>query len=430
MNITQLSEPVKSLFRPAAINQLARESKFVKRLRGLQPSALLAALSQVLGTQSEANIADIHRALVSHSPSAPAYKPFHNQLKKAALTTFLQRLVSRMTEQLLLKPFAISLPDSLPFTHIHVHDGSTLKLHDALKHTFAGRFTKTIPAAVELHLTMDLLRGSVEYLGIDADKESERLYQPYANESAQVLHLMDAGYFDIEYICEIKKHHGHCIMRAKSNINPTILSASDANGQAIRALVGTPLKSLKLAQGEVVDLCVTWKKAAEPLRVIASWDKRQQRIGYLITTLDAATISAQLVLHYYSLRWQVELLFKELKSYCNLTTFATRNQHIAETLIWASIAVMLIKRFLAFGTAALFNMIISTEKVQRSAVSWMHYWVVGVGDMDRMDEGLINIVKCLQKVAPRAHPKRDEGTLAMELNLFSRCFAEENSVKM
>jgi len=219
MNITQLSQPVKSLFRPAAINQLARESKFVQRIRGLQPNQLLAALCHVLGTKSEANIADIHRALMSHSPSAPAYKPFHNQLKKPALKTFLQRVVSRMTEQLLLKPFAVSLPESTPFTHIHVHDGSTLKLHDALKDTFAGRFTKTMPAAMELHLTMDLLRGSVEYLGIDADKESERLYQPYANESAQVLHLMDAGYFDIGYVSNIKANGGHCIMRAKSNIN-------------------------------------------------------------------------------------------------------------------------------------------------------------------------------------------------------------------
>ena len=123
-------------------------------------------------------------------------------------------------------------------------------------------------------------------------------------------------------------------------------------------------------------------------------------------------------------------MFKELKSYCNLTTFATRNKHIAESLVWASIAVMLIKRFLAFGTAALFGMAISTQKVQRSAASWMLYWVVGLCDLNRMDEMLINIAERLRKIAGRAHPKRDEGTLATQLNLFTRSFADERVVKI
>ena len=52
---------------------------------------------------------------------------------------------------------------------------------------------------------MALLSGGVDYMAIDADKESERLWQPYACESSGTLNLLDAGYFDIDYVSQTAK---------------------------------------------------------------------------------------------------------------------------------------------------------------------------------------------------------------------------------
>jgi len=49
----------------------------------------------------------------------------------------------------------------------------------------------------------------------------------------------------------------------------------------------------------------------------------------------------------YKLRWQVELLFTEWKSYTNLHKFDTEKETISEALIWASLSSSAIKRFLA-----------------------------------------------------------------------------------
>ena len=49
----------------------------------------------------------------------------------------------------------------------------------------------------------------------------------------------------------------------------------------------------------------------------------------------------------YRCRWQIELLFKELKSHNRLKAFATRQKAIAEGLIWASLLALLVKRRLA-----------------------------------------------------------------------------------
>ena len=50
---------------------------------------------------------------------------------------------------------------------------------------------------------------------------------------------------------------------------------------------------------------------------------------YLITNLDAATFTPEHVSDAYRLRWQVELLFKEWKSYANLHAFAASGPHYA-----------------------------------------------------------------------------------------------------
>ena len=70
----------------------------------------------------------------------------------------------------------------------------------------------------------------------------------------------------------------------------------------------------------------------------------------------------------YKWRWQVELLFKEWKSYANLHAFDTENAAIVEGLIWTAIAAAALKRFLASMTQLLAEVPMSTRKVAMCAV--------------------------------------------------------------
>jgi hypothetical protein len=47
---------------------------------------------------------------------------------------------------------------------------------------------------------------------------------------------------------------------------------------------------------------------------------------------------------------EIELLFKEWKSYANLHRFVTSKAPIAEGFIWASLAASIVKRFFAHAT--------------------------------------------------------------------------------
>ena len=73
----------------------------------------------------------------------------------------------------------------------------------------------------------------------------------------------------------------------------------------------------------------------------------------MVTNLARETVPASDVVERYRLRWQIALLFKELKSYGNLKKFSTSNEDIVSTLIYASFMTVLLKRLMAYNTEAL-----------------------------------------------------------------------------
>ena len=129
----------------------------------------------------------------------------------------------------------------------------------------------------------------------------------------------------------------------------------------------------------------------------------------LVTNLARSRFSAEQVGQLYRLRWQVELLFKEWKSYANLHAFDTSKAGIAEGLIWTAIAASVLKRYLAQMTQALRGVEVSTRKVAMCA---RH----GLGDVFRVlargrRRGFLpvlrDLVDYLASNAIRSHPKRD-----------------------
>lgn len=59
-----------------------------------------------------------------------------------------------------------------PFSEVPeivIQDGSSFALKDCLGRVFPGRFTTVRPAAVEVHASMNLLKGSVQEVTVTAD---------------------------------------------------------------------------------------------------------------------------------------------------------------------------------------------------------------------------------------------------------------------
>lgn len=288
------------------------------------------------------------------------------------------------------------------------HDGSSFAIHAGLNETYPGRFSRHSPAAVELHVSMDLLSSSIDYFQFTADTESERLHSPKPETLNNALTLEESGYFDLKRIKEIDKQGGFIITQAACNINPIITSAHDNKGCHLSTLTNQKLNTLKLRdKNKTVDLTVRWHKHDMDYRVIAFWYKKKKRIGFLRHKPIKRNGPASDIVELYRLRWQIELLFKELKSYCNLKKFSAQKKEIIGTLIYASFITVLLKRLLAFGTELLKSVCISTQKTSRTAIDWLKILTSEVATSVNLEKTVGMIVDIISIICKRSYPKRD-----------------------
>src|SRR3989475_12064363 len=107
--------------------------------------------------------------------------------------------------------------------------------------------------------------------------------------------------------------------------------------------------------------------------------------------------------------YNIELLFKEWKSYANLHAFDTANPALVEGLIWAAIAAAALKRFLAHMTQLLAEVPMSTRKVAMCAMHVFGDLVEALksGDEARLYAALEAALTYLACHAHTAQPPRD-----------------------
>jgi hypothetical protein len=178
-----------------------------------------------------------------------------------------------------------------------------------------------------------------------------------------------------------------------------------------------------LPKGKVHDLDVQWRRCdgtpRNAYRMLLRYQGPVHGWMRLMNNLVRERFTDRDVLAAYRLRWQVELYFKELKSYANLHAFSTSKPHIAEGLIWASLCVAFLKRFFAHGCQqATASTAISTRRVAMCSHAFLGAFFrclrAGFGNLRRVPE---EIFAFLAVNARRANPRRErkKGRLALDL---------------
>lgn len=393
--------------------RVARDCRWLRRLRDITPLALVAACLSTLGTGKAQWIADILRTFNAFTGLSIRYKPFHNQLRKTAFPEFMRRLLERTLEKMTRPVLAPGLRSKLGrFRDILLHDGTSFALKDALKKEWPGRFTKVSPAAVELHVTMSAFEDNPVKIVLAPDKEAERALGPKAEDVRGCLLLEDRGYEHRRFFLDVQTAGGFFVVRGNKAIRPTVLQARELDGRRLRHLEGKPL-SWEALPSSSVDLQIEWGKGEETYRgrlvaIYKRGSRNRKTFVYLHTNLEREEFSPDEIGKLYRLRWQIELLFKECKSHASLRRFNTEKPEIAEGLIWASLLAVVLKRGITHAAQLATGVELST---QRAASCAKHV-------LDEILRSLLNDVSALAAVidracaflrenSRRAHPKRD-----------------------
>ena len=280
---------------------------------------------------------------------------------------FIRGLCTHLLRQLAVNALHLS-PDSVfaRFERIELQDGTSFALKPILSESYPGRFTRVSPAAVEVHVSLDLLTEQPREITLTSDVHSEAQYMPAPESLNNCLVVSDRDYFKKSYFRDVAHHDGSFIIKGKVNMNPTIITALTDDGVTRKRWENKSLEDIraKLLKSKTMDMDVQWpdKIRAIASRMIVSLNPGTKAYQYLMTNFPRDEFSVQQVMDAYRLRWQIELLFKKWKLYANLHAFGTSNPAISKRLIWASLYSAIMKRYCVIMAQPLTPSLLSTRK--------------------------------------------------------------------
>lgn len=393
------------------VNQLGRKTGQSERLRRVTPHRLFLSTIAGLGGGKVESIADLLREFNHQNDVTVAYKAFYNRLARPGFAQFMQQMFARLVERLGIQTLAPEGHAAVArFKDIVIQDGSSFALKKKLRDVFPGRFTTVEPAAVELHVTYSGFLDEASLVQIAPDKEAERQFLPDPSTLKDRLLLADRGYPSVDYFETVEEEGGSFIVRLSRSHDPWVRVAW-VDGKQIA--LPKPVKLSRFVAQNLdrrMDLDVEYErdngKRIVGFRVVVL-PGNEKTMTRLCTNLPRTPFSLALISRLYRFRWQIELLFKEWKSYANLHKFDTANKHIAEGLIWASLCAAVLKRFLAHAAQLVGGKPISTRRVATCAGHIIDDIVQALLACVSIASAFLDGMTFLLANARRSNPKRD-----------------------
>ncbi|MGH7262214.1 MAG: IS4 family transposase, partial [Candidatus Methylomirabilales bacterium] len=235
------------------------------------------------------------------------------------------------------------------FRDVLISDATVIRLHQMLQHTFPACRTNHTQAAAKLHLVMNVSGNSKQSVKLTAERAHENRVLRIGPWVAGRLMLFDLGYYDFNLFARIHHHGGFFLSRLKSNANPTLTAIHRTHRGHTLAGVGLSLtEALTRLQGELIDgeVELTYRKrryngkrrtARLSVRLVGRPHSTTGEYHLYLTNIPPEHLPAEDVQATYALRWQIELLFKELKRHYRLEDMPSRKRDIVESLLYAAI---------------------------------------------------------------------------------------------
>ena len=221
-------------------------------------------------------------------------------------------------------------------------DASIMRVALRLFQQFPARRTGKQPkwAALKLHLGLRVFQSLPEVLAITPEKQNDHKTGFLRPAGEAVLYIFDLGYWGYHLFDTILDQGQHLLSRLREDCNPLILAVTEGDP----AWVGQRLKSIVLS-GRQVDLRVhlSSHNIAHPqmrhdVRLVGQYvDRDQDWHLYVTSLLDPAVYPVSLLVDLYRLRWQIEILFRNLKCVLRIANFVSTTENGIRIQIYAAL---------------------------------------------------------------------------------------------
>lgn len=226
------------------------------------------------------------------------------------------------------------------FKDILITDSSVLRLHDHLAEVYPGCRTNHSKAALKAHMVLSVSGKGKHTLKITDGRHNDGRAFVIGSWIKGKLALFDLGYYVYRNFMTIQEEGGFFISRLKTNANPVILHSNSPCPGNTTPMHEKPLQEvLAKLQRKTLDVMARFDVGhgeTTEFRVVASLDAESGDYHLYVTNLPTEKLNADDIVTIYGFRWQIELLFREVKRYYRLEQMPSSRKEVVESLFYAA----------------------------------------------------------------------------------------------
>jgi hypothetical protein len=345
------------LVSPEEIIEAGRRLGAIKRQRKVDLPALVqatvAAMSPIPGAETSAFVNYLSITGVPMVPSS-FYDRYSGEFaalmrELAARSVEMVREVS--AEDRSIHEFGVLLEQ---FDDVQAADGSSFMLK-RLASAWAPSTSKKRPAGIKLNAVFSLRDHLPTAIDVTAQRRHDNAALPEDTLQPNTLTFFDMGYLDLKRFVDMTHRGAFFCTRLKTSHNPVIRRVHVGSGQRVAArgmrlddaLEQNILEFRRDCGVEYVDLDVVLDDGNDQAvgRVVGIQNEDGNRWWYLLN-VDRKILPAEDVGTAYSLRWDIELLFKQLKSGAGLSAILAWRSSAVLAFLYAKIVALSLARLL------------------------------------------------------------------------------------
>ena len=356
MNVTRLERDLERVIDSKWLEKTARETGALMRSRKIDVAAFVSTLVLGFAGARTRTLAALRRAYVAATGTEIEPSSFYDRFNDG-MVRLLRACLARAMDSAA-EPTQALAGLLRSFKDLVVTDSTVVRLRDLLASSYAACRTNHTLAAAKLHVVMSVLGCGPRTVKVTAERVHDNVMLRIGRWVQGRLLLFDLGYYDFQAFDCISRNGGFYISRLKINANPLIVACNLAwRGRAV-PVVGERLQDvLPLLKRSVLDAMIqvrfrrrvyggkrSW--ATRTVRLVAVYNEEAKRYHLYVTNVGPERLPAEDVARTYATRWEIELLFKEMKSYYALDEIPSSKQQVVECLLLATVLTAIVARTL------------------------------------------------------------------------------------
>ncbi|PHA20859.1 IS4 family transposase [Bacillus cereus] len=368
------AEELQRYITPGFLEELAREIKFIKRKRKFSGSDLATICIWI--SQRVASDPLVRLCSRLHAATGTLLSPQGlNKRFTAKSVLFLKHIFSLLLQQKICEQTRISNQLFAHFKRVRIMDATMFQVPNTLEHIYPGSGGCAQTAGIKIQLEYDLHSGQFLNFQVGPGKNNDKTFGTECLDTLRPgdLCIRDLGYFSLEDLDQMDQRGTYYISRLKLNTNvyvknpdPEYFKNGSIKKQSEYIQINVIQILNQLKPGETVEYQqayigdkqqlfsrlifhgLTDAQLKKRLKKIAEKEKAKQKtyseksklvagLNVYVTNAPWEWVPMEQVHELYTLRWQIEIVFKTWKSLFDINRCRTVKQERIECHLYGKL---------------------------------------------------------------------------------------------